>query len=235
MYKNKQLIVLCLFTLILIQVGVPEVGALAPDTRLRIEPADLVVGLNETFVIEVMVEEANNLAAFQFDLAYDPSILQVTEAALGGFLESTGNSAVGVGPEVNNVEGKLTFGAISYGNGPGPSGAGVLATITCVAHGEGNTALDLREVQILDTAAGAQRVTVEGGRVVVRGTAGPVATTTPMAMSTPEVVDTPAPAATALPSATSTGSSNWTVPALVLVALAIAILVGSILRLKRAG
>ena len=231
MSRNKQLIVLCLATLILIQIGVPEVGALAPDTRMKIEPADLAVGLNETFVIEVMVEEANNLAAFQFDLAYDPSILQVTEAALGGFLESTGNSAVAVGPEVNNAEGKLTFGAISYGSGPGPSGAGVLATITCVAHGEGNTALELREVQILDTAASAQRVTVEGGRVVVRGTAAarPIATTTPVETSTPT------PAATALPSATSTGSSNWTVPALVLVALATVILAASILRRRRAG
>jgi general secretion pathway protein D len=227
--KNKHIleaIIICLLTLIAVSASIPEVGAMAPDTRLRIEPADLVVSLNETFVVNVVVEEANDLAAFEFDLAYDPSILQVTKAAASDFLKSTGNSMVAVGPEVNDAAGRITFGAISFGNAAGPSGTGVLATVTCVAKGEGSTTLELREVQVLDTAAGAQRVTVADGRVVVRGSgaAMPIATTTPAPMDTPRVVDTPTPPATALPSPTPAGTSSWALPALVLAALATAIL-----------
>ncbi len=234
MSTKKQLIIICLLTLIVIQKGIPEVDTLAPDTRLRIEPADLVVGLNETFAVQVVIEEANNLAAFQFDLAYDSSVLQVTEAAPGAFLESTGNSVVAVGPEVNDAEGRVTFGAVSFGGEPGPSGTGILATITCVAQGEGSTTLELQGVQILNTAASVQRVAVEDGRVVVRATAAAMPIATPM--STPEVVDTPTPVATALPSPTPTGTSSWAMPALMLAALAMAILaVLLILRLRQAG
>ncbi|MBM4465257.1 MAG: hypothetical protein FJ014_06880 [Chloroflexi bacterium] len=181
-----------------------EVSATAPDTRVRIEPAHQVVGLNETFVVQVVIEEAGDLGAFQFDLAYDSSILQVTEAALGDFLGSTGRSVVPIGPEVNNAERRVTFGAISFGSGSGPSGTGVLATITCIAQGEGSATLGLRQVQVLNTAASVQRVTVDGGQVVVRGAAPPTAaaTATPRPTSTPEARATPVPAATALPSPT---------------------------------
>lgn len=213
MSKDKQLIMICLLTLIVALVDIPEVGAVAPDTRVRLEPADSVVGLNETFAVQVMIEEANDLGAFEFELAYDPSILQVKEAALGDFLGSTGRSVVPIGPEVDNEEGRTTFGAISFLSGPGPSGTGVLATITFIAQGEGSTFLALLEVQVSDAAAHAQLVAAEGGRVVVRGAAAPTpvatappaptATATPTPLTTPQVVATPTPAATALPSPTS--------------------------------
>lgn len=217
MSKDKGLIITCLLTLIVTLVSVPQVSASAPETRMRLEPTDLVVSLHESFAVQVMIEEANDLGAFQFDLTYDPSILQVEEATLGDFLGSTGRSMVPVGPEVDNAKGRVTFGAISFGSGPGPSGVGVLATIAFVAQGEGSSAVELREVQILDTAANAQGVTAEGGRIVVRGavtptpmvtaTPMPTATATPVPTSTPEAVDTPTPTATALPSPTPIATS----------------------------
>jgi len=204
MSKDKQLIIICLLALIVAPVSIPAIGAIAPDPRVRLEPVNSVVGLNETFAVQVMIEEANDLVAFQFELAYDSSILQVKEAALGDFLGSTGRSLVPIGPEVDNEEGKATFGAISLGSGPGPSGTGVLATITFIAQGEGSTVLGLVKVQVLDTAANVQLITVEGGQVVVRGAATPtpVARATLTPTSTPEVVATSTPAATALPSPT---------------------------------
>jgi len=217
MSKHKQLlIIICLFALIVTQVDIPEVGAMTPATRVRIEPADSVVGPNETFVVQVVIEEADDLGAFQFNLAYDPSILQVTEAVLGDFLESTGRSVVPIGPEVNNAEGRATFGAISFGSGPGPSGTGVLATITCIAQGEGSTALGLQEVQVLDAQASAQPVTAQAGQVVVRGAEAPTpvatATPTPAATATPApaATNTPVPAATATPGPTNTPEATDT-------------------------
>ena len=244
MSKHKQLIIICLLALVVTQVSIPEAGAAAPGTRVRIEPADLVVDLNETFVVQVMIEESNDLGAFQFDLTYDPSIVQVTKAVLGDFLGSTGRSMVPIGPEVNNAEGRVTLGAISLGSAAGPSGTGVLVTITCIAHGEGSTALELQEVQVLDTAVSAQRVTVEGGQVVVGDAEAPTpaATPIPVPTSTPEAADTPP--ATPLPSPTplattsapaATGPSSGVAPGLILAALAVAILAVFILSRRPGG
>ena len=243
MSKHKQLSIICLLALIVTQVSTPEIGATTPGTRVRIEPADSVVSLNETFVVQVVIEEAGDLGAFQFDLTYDSSILQVTEAVLGDFLESTGRSMVPIGPEVNNAQGKVTFGAISFGSGPGPSGTGILATLTCIAQGEeGSAALGLREVQVLDTAVSAQWVTVEGGQVVVRGTAAP--TSPPATPPPPSPSATPVPPPTTILSPTplatisvpaATGPSGGVVLGLMLAALAVAILAIFILSRRPGG
>jgi hypothetical protein len=216
MSKDKQRIIICLLTLIVALVDIPEVCAVAPNPRVRLEPADSVVGLNETFALQVMIEEVNDLGAFQFELAYDSSILRVQEAALGDFTGSTGRSVVPVGPEVDNEEGRTTFGAINLGSGPGPSGTGVLATITFIAQGQGSTVLGLLEVQVLDTAANAQLVTVEDGHVIVRGAAAPT------------------PVATA-PAPVSTGPSTWAMLGPLLVALAVAVLAVLVLRRRPEG
>lgn len=211
MSRDKQLVIICLLALIVALLNIPEVGAGTPGTTIRLEPADSVVGLNKTFTVQVMIEEVNDLGAFQFELAYNSSILEVEQAALGDFLGSTGRSVVPIGPEVDDEEGRTMFGAISFGGGPGPSGTGVLATITFLAQGKGSTVLELRKVQVLDTAANAQLVTVEGCRVVVRGATAP----TPLATA-------PVPA--------SIGSSSWVALGLLLVALAVAILAILVLR-----
>ena len=214
MSGNRHPGIICLLALIVTQVSIPEVGATAPGTRVRIEPADSVVSLNETFVVQVIIEEAGDLGGFEFDLTYDSSILEVTEAVLGDFLGSTGRSVAlaPIGPEVNDAQGRVTLGGFSFGSGPGPSGMGVLVAITCIAQGEGSTALGLQQVRVLDTAPspGVQWATVEDGQVMVRGAAAPTpsatATPGPAATATPETAATatPGPAATASPGPTNT-------------------------------
>ena len=212
MSKDQQLIIIYLLALIVAPLNIREVGAVAPGATVRLEPADSVVGLNKTFAVQVMIEDVNDLGAFQFELAYDSSILQIQEATLGDFLGSTGRSVLPIGPEVDNEEGRMLFGAISFPSEPGPSGTGVLATITWFARREGSTVLDLLKVQVLDTVTNVQLITAEGGRVIVgdaatptplaTATRAPTGTATSTPTSTPEVVATPTLEATALPSPT---------------------------------
>lgn len=235
MPKHKRLSIL-LLTLIVALVGTSQASAFAPGVRVRLEPADVAVALHETFALQVMIEEASDLGAFEFDLTYDPSILRVEEATVGEFVGSTGRSAVPVGPEVDNAGGRVTLGAISYGSGSGPSGAGVLATVTFVALGEGSTALELSKVQVLDTAVHAQPAAVAGGRVVVRDAAAPapVATATPRPASAPPAVATPT--VTSPPAETPTaGGTHWIVLGPLLAALAAIILAALILRRRPKG
>ena len=195
-----------ILVLVVALAGVPKVGALAPQVKLKLEPAEVTVGLHETFTVQVMIEGASDLGAFEFDLTYDPSILRFEGATVGEFIRSTGRSVVPVGPEVDGAGGRVTLGAISYGNGDGdgPSGTGVLVTITFVAQGEGSTALEMSKVQVLDTAVNVQPITVAGGRVVVSGAAAPapVASATPKPTGTPATLAAPTTAPAPLPSPT---------------------------------
>ena len=204
---NRHLGIICLLALIVTQVSIPEIGATAPGTRVRIEPADSVVSLNETFVVQVIIEEADDLGGFEFGLTYDSSILEVTDAVLGDFLGSTGRSVAlaPIGPEVNDAQGRVTLVGFSFGSGPGPSGMGVLAAITCIAQGEGSTVLGLQQVRVVDTAPSpSEWVTVEDGQVTVRGAAAPTPSAT--ATSEPAATATPGPAATATPEPAATAT-----------------------------
>ena len=133
MTKGKRLITASLLALIVTLLPVGGAGANTPGIKVRSEPQEQAVDLNEVFVVQVTIEEANNLGAFQFKLVYDPSIVQVTDFALGDFLESTGNSVVPIQPEVNTTEGEVTIGAFSFGEAQGPSGTGILAAIFTLA------------------------------------------------------------------------------------------------------
>jgi len=193
---RRQLTPLLIAALLLALIAAPA-GAAARDPRVRIEPAHSAVSLGETFAIEVMIEGARDLGAFQFELAYDPSIVQVKGVTVGDFLGSTGRSVVPLGPEVDEEAGRVIFGAISFGVGPGPDGRGTLAVVTLTAREEGGTALDLRDVQVLDIGGSPQPVTVEGARLTVRGGAAPARTLTPTLAPSP----LPTPTTTKAPAA----------------------------------
>jgi hypothetical protein len=169
MMRDRTQMYQTLFCAVLVAVTLwaPQVGAAPPDPKLKVEPADLEVRPNEGFQLKVMIEDVESLGGFQVELAYDPSVMEVQDAALGDFVTSTGRSEVPVGPNVNNEEGTVALGAATFGDAPGADGSGVLAIINCRALGEGNSALTLQNVQVLDVGAGQEPVQTENGRVVV--------------------------------------------------------------------
>ena len=205
---RRQLIPLLIAALLLALITI-SASAVTPDPRVRIEPAHSAVSPGETFAIEVMIEGAKDLGAFQFELAYDPSIVGVEKTALGDFLGSTGRSVVPLGPQVDEEAGRVVFGAISFGTGPGPDGRGTLAVVTLMARGEGGTVLDLRDVQVLDTGGSPQPVMAEGARLTVRGGAAPAQTPaftlvlTGVATPTYTLIPTSVPPPSPTPSATT--------------------------------
>jgi len=79
----------------------------APE--LRIEPKTTFVQTGDDFMVEVWMDYAVDLGAFQFALEWDDSIVQLLDVDLGPFLESTGRT---LGPVTENIQtGKLLFGA----------------------------------------------------------------------------------------------------------------------------
>jgi hypothetical protein len=216
---NSWLIIfLTLFLLPTLVVAAPAL-ALSRETHLarqdptvRIEPVQSTVTVEESFTVSVMIDNADDLGGFQFDLLYTPAIVTVDDVTLGDFLGSTGRNTVGIPLIIDNEAGQVTFAAVSGGSAPGPNGTGELAVISLAAQGEGQSDLDLQDVTVLDTDIIAQETTVEDGTVVVESapTPTPTATATPTDTPTQTPTSTPTATPTAAPTATATAAATPT-------------------------
>ena len=169
-------------------------NATLQNPTVRIEPAQSVVDVDETFTITVMIDHASDLGGFEFDLLFITTTVTVDDVTLGDFPGSTERTIVPVGPTIDNQAGKVTFGVVTFGSDPGPDGTGDLALITLTAQGVGSSPLDLERVLIVDTGGHSQTPTVEDGLVVAGGA--PTPTPTPTATSTPTGTTTPTPTTT---------------------------------------
>jgi hypothetical protein len=106
------------------------------------------------FQVDVLASGVSNLAAFQFSLQYNPSILRYVGVKEATFLGSTGRPVQCADPrqeqDSKKVE-RIRFacatlaGPVSLGGKAGPNGAGTLAQVTFAPVGGGNTPLDLTE------------------------------------------------------------------------------------------
>ncbi|MCR4439992.1 MAG: FlgD immunoglobulin-like domain containing protein [bacterium] len=135
------------------QVTVNQNGATEPGVTVRMEPAKKQLYLNRTGTTDVVIDDATNLGSFQFEIGYDPAVVQLRGSSpvqLGSFLASTGRTVIPVGPAIDTTAGTIVFGAATFGTQAGPTGSGVLATISWTAVGEGTSSLDLRNVQVSD-------------------------------------------------------------------------------------
>jgi len=150
----------------------------AQETTVRLEaPAEKVRLEGPPFTVSVLVDDVVNLAAFQFSLEFDPTVLKATAVEEGPFLGSSGRDVVCGGGEVVAGSASLacvTLGApVSLGGVPGADDAGVLAVVEFTAAGEGETSLGLQKVKLVEAEideAGAPIVipiATEDGKVTV--------------------------------------------------------------------
>jgi hypothetical protein len=172
-----------------------------PGLEVRLDSAVQSVAPGHSFAVNVMVDGAVDLGAFQFEVIYDPAVVTVTQIELEPFLESTGRTAQSIGPDIDNGAGEAAFGAFSFGAAAGPEGTGGLATVTFTVVGSGTTALNLQDVLLTDTKANAQYPSVKGGTVTV---AAPAPTPTPTAaLPSPTAPPTAMPTPASTPTATA--------------------------------
>jgi hypothetical protein len=129
-------------------------GSAAAGPVIRFSPSSSTVDPGATFAIDVVVDNAADLGAFQFTVSFNPAVVQVQNVTLGSFLGSTGRTATPLGPNIDNVGGSFTFGGFTFGVAGGPSGTGTVAQITLQAVGSGSTtSLTFADAQLTNTAA----------------------------------------------------------------------------------
>jgi len=142
---------------------------LSPEATVRISPVTSSAGVGDVFTVQVMIDGASDLGAYEFKMNFNPSVVNVLDVVDGSFLGSTGRTPIPLVKSIDNTAGTLAFGAVSIGTDPGPSGTGTLATITLKAMGAGSTPLDLFGVKVSNTQGVEQSVTVQDGTVLVGG------------------------------------------------------------------
>ena len=144
-------------------------ASIAAGASVTVDVCDVSVG--GTFTIDVTVDPDGEAAySAQYDIAFDPAILQVTDQETGDFLTQDGKNSIAVTNAFNNTIGKIEYGETRMGVLYGVTGAGVLATITFEAVSAGSTDLLLSNVIIGDTNAQTiEGVVLNPGTVTVSG------------------------------------------------------------------
>ena len=102
------------------------------------------IHIDDTFTFDVRAENVSDLAGWQFDIAFDPTVLEALDVSEGDFLKSDGGTTFFQGGRIDNAAGKITgliAGRISEG---GVSGTGSVLQVRFKAKSEGETELALQ-------------------------------------------------------------------------------------------
>ena len=102
------------------------------------------IHIGDTFEFDVRAESVSDLAGWQFDIAFDPAILEAIDVSEGDFLKTDGGSTFFQSGRIDNAAGKITgliAGRLTEG---GVSGSGSVLQVRFKAKSEGETELALR-------------------------------------------------------------------------------------------
>ena len=97
----------------------------------------------DNFTLDIRAENVSDLAGWQFDIAFDPGVLEAIDVSEGDFLKTDGGTTFFQRGRIDNAAGKITgliAGRISEG---GVSGSGSVLKVRFKAKSEGETELAL--------------------------------------------------------------------------------------------
>ena len=201
-----------LFLLFCLLASLPTLSVLAnhraeslpQNVTFSLQPNSQTVVVGQTFSVQIMAASVENLGSFEFDLRYDSTLLQFNQATLGEFPTSTGRNFTPTGPNNDPNQGVVKYGAFSLGTTPnGPSGQGILATLTFTALAEGSSNLDFIAAQVTNISGTEQQIAqMTNAQVTITSTQA-TATPTQIAVSTSTPTPTQIAASTSTPTPTS--------------------------------
>ena len=120
------------------QVFNPRVGYTFSDSKIH---------AGDTFTLDLSAENVFDLAGWQFDIAFDPAVLEVIEVNEGDFLKEGGGATFFQKGTIDNATGKITKLSSARLNEDGVTGTGTLLSVTFLAKAGGETRLTLGNFQ----------------------------------------------------------------------------------------
>ena len=123
----------------------------------------------DTFTLDISAKDVFDLAGWQFDIVFDPAILEAVNVTEGEFLKTDGGSTFFHGGSIDNASGKIIGLSAARLSASGVSGTGTLLQARFKAKSGGETKLTLQNFEFgavtgTNILAGPHeiRITVEG-------------------------------------------------------------------------
>ena len=117
----------------------PRVGYTFSDSKIHV---------GDTFTLDLSAENVIDLAGWQFDISFDPSVLEAVEVSEGDFLKAEGGTTFFQAGTINNTAGKIEGLSAARFNEDGVTGTGTLLSATFAAKAGGETRLSLDNFQL---------------------------------------------------------------------------------------
>ena len=123
------------------------------------------VHVGDTFTLDLSAEDVYDLAGWQFDIAFDPTVLEAIEVNEGDFLKTGGGTTFFQKGKIDNRSGKITGLSSALLSGGGVTGTGTLLSVNFSAKAGGETQLTLEKFQFGSStgsliSAGPREVTI---------------------------------------------------------------------------
>jgi hypothetical protein len=117
-----------------------------------------------TVAVNINIDDVVDLDDYEWQLAYNPTVLEYQSVVNEPFLATTGRS-VSCQPPILG-EGTVRFGCVSTGTpGTGPNGPGLLSTVTFKAKAAGGSSLCLRWASLGNTDLMSNDIPLSPGRI----------------------------------------------------------------------
>ena len=137
--------------------------------RIRYTFSEATIHVGDAFTLDISAENIHDLAGWQFDIAFDPSVLEAIKISESDFLKLRGGTTFFQKGRIDNATGKITKLSSARLSEDGVSGTGTLLSVTFTAKADGQTQVRLENFQLaaitgVPIAAGPHEVviTVEG-------------------------------------------------------------------------
>ena len=101
----------------------------------------------DTFILDIRAENIADLAGWQFDIAFDPAILEAINVTEGDFLKTDGGATFFHGGSIDNAAGKITGLSAAKLSAQSVSGIGTLLQVRFKTKSAGETELALQNFQ----------------------------------------------------------------------------------------
>jgi len=140
---------------------------------ISVEPSTPNPTVGENFTVNVLASDVTDLYAFQFDLGFDPSVLQVDSVSEGPFLAG-GGSTFFIPGTIDNIGGSVSDNADSLLTAiSGVNGSGTLVSFDFTALEPGLSSLTAFNLILLDSSLSGIDATVNNSSVTLPGSAVP--------------------------------------------------------------
>ena len=106
------------------------------------------IHLGDTFTLDIRAENITDLAGWQFDIVFDPTILEAINVSEGDFLKIDGGSTFFQGGSIDNAAGKITGLSAARLSTQGVSGTGALLHVRFKAKSVGETEVALQNFEL---------------------------------------------------------------------------------------